>query len=296
MILLTGDNGFLGRYITAEFNNNAIPFQTINRNKADFKLDLSTSIPNFQNKFDTVIHCAGAAHKFPKNKLESDFIYNTNIKLTDNLIFGLEKVGLPKNFVFISSVSVYGLSNGILINENNDLTASDAYGKSKIICEKIIIDWCNKNNIKYTILRLPLLVGTNPPGNLGDMINAINKNYYFNISNINPKKSMLLAQDVAGIILKASEIGGIYNLTDGYHPTFVELSNCIAVQLQKGKVLTLPYFFIKLIALIGDTLIPFLPINSKKLSKMANDLTFDDTNARNAFNWQPTKVLQGFKI
>jgi nucleoside-diphosphate-sugar epimerase len=296
MILLTGDNGFLGRYIKSEFNNNAIPFQTINRNKADYKLDLSTSIPNFQNKFDTVIHCAGAAHKVPKNKHESDFIYNTNIKLTENLILGLEKIGLPKNFVFISSVSVYGLSKGILIKENNDLIASDPYGKSKIICEKIIIDWCIKNNIKYTILRLPLLVGTNPPGNLGDMINAIKKNYYFNISNINPKKSMLLAQDVAGIILKASEIGGVYNLTDGYHPTFVELSNYISAQLQKGKVLTLPYFFIKLVALMGDTLIPILPINSKKLSKMANDLTFDDTKAKNAFNWQPTKVLEGFKI
>ncbi len=296
MILLTGDNGFLGRYIRSDFNNNAIPFQTINRNKADYKLDLSTSVPNFHNKFDTVIHCAGAAHKVPKNQLESAFIYNTNIKLTENLILGLEKIGLPKNFVFISSVSVYGLSNGVLINENNDLIASDPYGKSKIICEKIIIDWCIKNNIKYTTLRLPLLVGTNPPGNLGDMINAIKRNYYFNISNINSKKSMLLAQDVAGIILKASEIGGIYNLTDGYHPTFVELSNYISAQLNKGKVLSLPYIFIKLVALIGDTLIPFLPINSKKLSKMANDLTFDDTKAKNAFNWQPTKVLEGFKI
>lgn len=296
MILLTGDNGFLGRYIKAEFYNNSIPFQTINRKEADYKLDLTNSTPNFLNKFDTIIHCAGVAHKIPKNKLESDLIYNTNIKLISNLLLGLEKIELPKNFVFISSVSVYGLSNGVLINENNDLTATDAYGKSKIICENIIIDWCNKNKIKYTILRLPLLVGTNPPGNLGDMINAIKKNYYFNISNINSKKSMLLAKDVAAIILKASNVGGIYNLTDGYHPTFVELSNYISAQLNKGKVLSLPYIFIKLVALIGDTLIPFLPINSKKLSKMANDLTFDDTKAKNAFNWQPTKVLEGFKI
>lgn len=296
MILLTGNNGFLGRYISAEFNNNSIQFQTINRNEADYIIDLSTSIPNFRNKFDTVIHCAGAAHKVPKNNHESDLIYNTNINLTDNLIFGLEKIGLPKNFIFISSVSVYGLSNGILINENNDLLASDPYGKSKIICENVIIEWCNKNNIKYTILRLPLLVGSNPPGNLGDMITAIKKNYYFNINNINSRKSMLLAEDVAKIILKASKVGGIYNLTDGYHPTFVELSNCISSQLKKGKVLTLPYLFIKLLALIGDTLIPFLPINSKKLSKMANDLTFDDTKAQNAFNWRPKKVLDGFKI
>ena len=29
---------------------------------------------------------------------------------------------------------------------------------------------------------------------------------------------------------------------------------------------------------------------------VANDLTFDDTKAKIAFNWHPTKVLDGFKI
>jgi nucleoside-diphosphate-sugar epimerase len=296
MILLTGDNGFLGRYIKSFLINQLVLFRTLNRTKADYKFDLSSSIPIFIEKYDTIIHCAGVAHKVPKNQQESDLIYNNNIKSTENLILGLEKIGVPKKFVFISSVSVYGRSSGILIKENDELLASDAYGKSKIICEKFLIDWCKKYNVIYTILRLSLLVGSNPPGNLGDMITAIKNNYYFNISQINPRKSMVLAQDVANIILKASEIGGIYNLTDGYHPTFVDLSNCISKQLKKGKLLTLPYFFVKLLAKIGDTLIPILPINTKKLSKMANDLTFDDTNAKNAFNWHPAKVLDGFKI
>lgn len=296
MILLTGDNGFLGSHIKKYFTRQFILFQTLNRSNADYKVDLSTTVPVFRINFDLVIHCAGAAHKVPKNQLECDLIYNTNIKSTENLILGLEKIGIPEKFVFISSVSVYGRSRGTLINENDELLASDPYGKSKIICEKIITDWCEKYNVIYTILRLPLLVGSNPPGNLGDMITAIKNNYYFNISHINPRKSMVLAQDVASIILKASEVGGVYNLTDGYHPTFVELSNFISKQLNKGKVLTLPNFFVKLLAKIGDTLIPILPINTKKLSKMANDLTFDDTNAKNAFNWHPTKVLDGFKL
>ena len=296
MILLTGDNGFLGRYIKAFLINELISFHTLNRTKADYKLDLSSSIPIFLQNFDTVIHCAGAAHKVPKNQSESDLIYDTNVKSTEHLIIGLEKISIPKKFVFISSVSVYGSSSGKLIKEDDLLLASDAYGKSKIVCEKMITDWCKKHNVKFTILRLPLLVGSNPPGNLGDMIKAIKNNYYFNINNINPRKSMVLAQDVSNIILKASEVGGIYNLTDGFHPTFGDLSKCISRQLNKSNVLTLPYFMVKLLALIGDILIPILPINSKKLSKMANDLTFDDTKAINAFNWHPVKVLDGFKI
>ena len=296
MILLTGDSGFLGRYIKNDLSSHFVLFQTLNRSNADYKIDLFTTVPIFQINFDLVIHCAGAAHKVPKNQLERDLIYKINIKSTENLILGLDKIGPPKKFVFISSVSVYGRSSGVLIKEDDELLASDPYGKSKIICEKIIIDWCKKNKVIYTILRLPLLVGSNPPGNLGDLINAIKKNYFFNIKHINPRKSMVLAQDVASIILKVSEIGGTYNLTDGYHPTFVDLSNCISKQLNKGKVLTLPYFFVKILAIIGDTLIPILPLNTKKLSKMANELTFDDKNAQTAFNWHPAKVLDGFKI
>jgi len=296
MILLTGDNGFLGRHIKEEFNKNTHTFHTLNRTAADYKLDLSSTIPEFKVKYDTIIHCAGAAHKVPNTKTDSDIIYNTNVKSTENLILALDLIGLPKKFVFISSVSVYGRSSGNLISENDELLATDAYGKSKIICEKIIIDWCNRNNIIYTILRLPLLVGEKPPGNLGDMINAIKNNYYFNIRNIAPRKSMVLAKDVASIVLKASEVGGIYNLTDGFHPSLLDLSNCISSQMKKRKVLTLPFYFVKLLAKLGDTLMPFLPIDTKKLNKLSSNLTFDDTNAKNAFNWDPQNVLEGFKL
>lgn len=296
MILLTGDSGFLGKYIKKEFESYSLIFHTLNRREADYKLDLFTTIPVLRIKYNLIIHCAGAAHIIPKNKSESNQIFTTNIKTTENLIRALEKTGIPEKFVFISSVSVYGRSKGNLLNENEDLLATDAYGKSKIICEKIITDWCLKHNVKYTILRLPLLVGKNPPGNLGDMIKAIKNNYFFNIKHINPRKSMVLAQDVASIILKASEVGGVYNLTDGHHPSFVDLSNSISAQIKKSKVLTLPYFFVKFLAIIGDTLIPVFPFNSKKLSKMTNDLTFDDTKAKKAFNWSPTDVLNSFKI
>jgi nucleoside-diphosphate-sugar epimerase len=295
MILITGDNGFLGTHLKQEFNNNAYSFHTLNRSDAEYRLDLSSTIPNFRSKYDTVIHCAGAAHKVPKNKAESDIIFNINVNATKNLILGLERIGVPDSFIFISSVSVYGRSKAILINENDELLATDAYGKSKIECERIIIDWCNFNKIKYTILRLPLLVGANPPGNLGYMIKAIKNNYYFNIRNINPRKSMVLAQDVARFMIKASDVGGIYNLTDGFHPTFYELSNYISFQMKKRKVLTLPFNFVKLLAFIGDKL-SFFPINTNKLEKMRNDLTFDDTNAKNSFNWSPARVLESFKI
>jgi len=218
-----------------------------------------------------------------------------NIKLTQNLLKGLEKKNISK-FIFISSVSVYGLVEGDLINEDQELKASDPYGLSKIHSELIITEWCNLNNVKLTILRLPLIVGLNPPGNLASMLKGIKNGYYFNIDGGLTKKSMVLCSDISKYLLNASEIGGVYNLTDGYHPSFSEFSNQIANQLNKSKPVNMPFLLARMAAKFGDLLGSKAPINTNKLKKITSNLTFDDTKAREAFGWNPTPVLEGFKI
>ena len=107
---------------------------------------------------------------------------------------------------------------------------------------------------------------------------------------------MVLANDVAKYILIAAEVGGVYNLTDGHHPSFYELSNYISKQLKKKPPKNLNYLVIKVIALIGDLFGSNALINSIKLRKITSNLTFDDTKAREIFLWNPTPILKGFKI
>jgi nucleoside-diphosphate-sugar epimerase len=269
---------------------------TLNRTVSSFNVDLSKDVPYFKDSFEYIIHSAGKAHSIPKNEIEKSEFFNVNVNGTKNLLVGLSKNKLPKYFILISSVSVYGLATGININEGQTLNAKDPYGQSKIQAEQLVIEWCKEHNVLYTILRLPLLVGENPPGNLGVIINGINKGYYFNISDGSAKKSMVLAEDVAKNIFKVAEIGGIYNLTDGYHPSFAELSNHISIQLGKGKPINMPLWLARIIAKFGDLLGNKAPLNTNKLKKITSDLTFDDSMAREAFGWNPTPVLDGFKI
>jgi nucleoside-diphosphate-sugar epimerase len=154
------------------------------------------------------------------------------------------------------------------------------------------MEWCKKHNVVCTILRLPLLVGENPPGNLGAMIKAIDKGYYFNIGGGKAKKSMVLAEDVAAFVPKVAIIGGIYNLTDGVHPDFYELSVAISKNKNKKAPYNLPLFIAKTIGFVGDVLGDKAPINSLKLKKITSDLTFDDTKAREIAGWNPHRVLQ----
>ena len=296
-ILLTGAKGFLGTYFL-NFLKDSNNLSTLGKKNCDYNLDLSKEIPLFDKEFDLVIHTAAKAHTIPKTENDNKVIFETNVLGTSNLLDGLSQsnIKIPKFIVFISSVSVYGLDEGESINEQMPLLAQEPYGKSKIEAERIIVEWCKNNNVVYTILRLPLIIGTQAPGNLGSMIKSINKGYYFNISKCDAKKSMVLASDVASFLVKSSQVGGIYNLTDGYNPSVSELSKLISLQLGKRNVPNMPLIFAKILAKIGDIFGEKFPINSAKLKKIITTLTFDESKARICFGWNPTPVLKGFKL
>ncbi len=294
-ILLTGSSGFLGKHIFS-YLNQKYDIYTLSRTHSSINCDLSVLQPTLPI-VDIVIHSAGMAHILPKNINEENAFFKVNVNGTQNLLNALDLAVLkPRFFIFISSVAVYGLNSGENINEDYPLLANDSYGKSKIETERLVNEWCVKHGIICTILRLPLLVGTNPKGNLGAMIKAIKNNYYFNIAGGHAKKSMVLATDVSKFILKASEVGGIYNLTDGYNPSFYELSNFISAQMGKKNIHNMPYIIAKLIAFFGDGLGKDFPMNSTKMKKITSTLTFDDSKARLAFGWNPNPILNDFKI
>jgi nucleoside-diphosphate-sugar epimerase len=295
--LLTGSTGFLGSYIKKTLIGEEV--YTLGRSECTICADLRNIATELVlPEVDFVVHVAGKAHIEAKSANQDNDIYDTNVLGTRNLLLNLEKRRLPKFFIFISSVAVYGLTTGKNISENSDLLATDSYGKSKIEAESIIIEWAKKHSIKYLILRLPLVAGVNPPGSLGSMINGIKKGFYFNIGDGGAKKSIVMASDIALLIKNLPEHmqNGIYNLTDGYNPTFLELSIHLSKQLGKSNPHSLPYFLAKILSLFGDIIGPNFPINSNKLKKITSDLTFNDSKARNALGWSPSLVLDDFTI
>lgn len=292
-ILITGSSGFLGKTLKESFKEEKV--FDLNRNSGNYCCKLEKDMPEFNEVFDLVIHAAGKAHCIPKTEIEEQSFFDVNVLGTNNLLKGLKKTGVPKQFIFISSVSVYGLEFGKLIKEESSLLAKDPYGRSKIDAERKIQEWCKTNNVICTILRLPLLVGLGAPGNLGAMIKSIKGGYYFNIAGGKAKKSMVLIDDIANFIPNVTSKGGIYNLSDGLNPDFKTLSSAISFSLNKGKILNLPFAVAKVMGVIGDLLGSKAPINSLKIKKITSELTFDDSKARESLNWNPRSVIDYIK-
>jgi nucleoside-diphosphate-sugar epimerase len=295
--VLTGGSGFLGGYIYAALQRAGFDIFRVGRSVSnEVSCDLANQVPNlsFLSESFVVVHAAGKAHTVPSNESEAKAFFQTNVEGTRHLLQALENLR-PEGFVFISSVSVYGKETGVGIRESDELAGSSPYAKSKIEAEQLIQRWCSAKGIPCLILRLPLVVGHTPPGNLGKMIKGIRSGKYFSIGGGKARRSMVLAEDVGIVAATCYNISGVFNLTDGRHPRFRDMEQTICRQLNKAIPLSIPMLPARILGFIGG-LIPKSPVNRNTISKMTQDLTFDDSKARKELNWSPRSAIDFFSI
>jgi len=105
-----------------------------------------------------------------------------------------------------------------------------------------------------------------------------------------------MVQDIANLVPLLIEKGGIYNVCDTYQPNFRELERLICKQLNKRLPLSVPYWFAKCLAKVGDALGEKAPINTLKLRKITESLTFSNEKAIKELGWKPMSVLENFRI
>lgn len=294
-LLFTGGTGFLGKNVMPLLTQQ-YEVTTCGITDDMLKANLAKDIPELPERYDVVLHACGKAHIVPKTDAEKQAFYDVNFQGTVNLCTALEKAGIPKAIIFISTVAVYGCEFGENIDEYYPLKGESPYAKSKIMAEEYLTKWCMDHQVRLGILRPSLLAGKNAPGNLGAMVNGIKKGFYLNIAGGKVKKSILMAEDIAHLLPLLEEKGGIYNVCDTRQPSFGEISMSVAKQLGKGKPLSIPYWMAWCMAKVGDLFGNKAPINSYKLEKMTKSLTFSNEKARKELGWEPLDVLTNYKI
>jgi len=295
-LLFTGASGFLG-YNIRPLLEKQYDVHTIGlTDEDDIKINMAKEVPPVNTHYDLVLHAAGKAHTVPKTEAEKQVFFDVNYQGTVNLCTALEKAGVPKALVFISTVAVYGCEFGEMITEDYPLEGDSPYAKSKIMAEEYLAQWCKEHDVELGILRPSLLAGHRAPGNLGAMVEGIRKGFYLNIAGGKVRKSVLMAEDIARLLPLLAEKGGVYNVCDSYQPTFGELSASVARQLGKRKPISIPYWMAWCMAKVGDLLGKKAPINSYKLEKMTKSLTFSNDKARRELGWEPLDVLTNYEI
>jgi len=296
-IIITGGSGFLGRQVSACLNKEHM-LLGFSGKAGVVQCDLRHQVPSIPVEVQYVIHLAGKAHSVASRKSEIEGFYEVNVQGTLNLLKGLENSrGKIRQVVYASTVAVYGLRQGENIDEKDPKLGTTPYAKSKLEAEGILHKWAEKHGVKLLILRLPLIAGPSPPGNLGAMINALKRNRYLSIGAGTARRSMVMGTDVGRLCsrLKGHECG-IYNLTDGCHPSIRELEKLVCQQLGRPMPRRIPRCVARVFGLCGDFVGRYSPVNSDKIDKLLSTLTFSDLAAKRQLDWEPRSVIDNFTL
>ena len=130
------------------------------RNRAD--LDRA-----FEGGIDAVIHFA--ALKAVGESCEQPLTYfDNNIGGTITLMQAMEAHGVDR-LVFSSSATVYGDAETVPVREDAPLQVTNPYGRTKLVMEQLIGDWCKaRPQASAVLLRYFNPVGAHPSGRIGE--------------------------------------------------------------------------------------------------------------------------------
>jgi UDP-glucose 4-epimerase len=171
--LITGGAGYIGSHISADFLRLGIPFNVIDINESKMVSRLSVDVHKdladirkiedldtifSQNNFAGVIHLAALKSVEESQQYPSRY-EQTNEIGTRNLLHVMKKYGV-KNLVFSSTAAVYGETEFGILNESTKMLPISNYGKSKMICERIIEEANREFGLEFVNLRYFNVAGT----------------------------------------------------------------------------------------------------------------------------------------
>lgn len=181
------------------------------------------------SEYDTVFHVAGIAHQ-KETKENTALYYKVNRDLAIETAKKAKKDGVCQ-FVFLSSMSVYGMETGVITKKTKPQPKSN-YGKSKWQAEEGI-STLTDDNFKICIVRPPMVYGPGCKGNFNSVIKLSSKLPAF--PKAENQRSMIYIDNLSEFVKLAIEraLDGVYTPQNREYMNTTDMARWIAEE--KGE-------------------------------------------------------------
>lgn len=260
-VLITGQRSYVGTQLKQWLAQWQDEFEvtTISVRNSEWKLLDFT-------KFDVVVHAAALVHKKEKLTMREEY-FRVNSDLTYELAVKAKQSGV-KHFIFLSTISVYGLEGeigkSVEINRDTPLSPKSYYGESKLDAENRIHslqDEC----FHISILRVPMIYGPSCPGNYAKLRKLVLKAPV--LPRINNQRSVIFSDHLSEFIRLLINKG-----TSGlFHPQNRDLFSTVDVVTKLAKIHNKRVWIVKGLGFAGRKLLKRVTIANKLFGNLTID-------------------------
>ncbi|MCX6135053.1 MAG: NAD-dependent epimerase/dehydratase family protein [Ignavibacteriales bacterium] len=309
MILVTGNVGFIGTYLTKALVKQGFKVHGIDLRPLRDSEDVvnhvqgnileKDSVRKAMEGADCIIHLAAEHKDFG---VDRDQYYRVNVDGTKMLLRTASEMKINK-FVFFSSVAVYGASqpssDGTLPNPNND------YGASKLKTEDAVRVWAAEDPAREVVILRPTVVfGPRNRANIFRLVRQVCDKQFIWVGKGDNIKSVAYVENLvdATILLLNTMAPGVLTLNYSDRPqlTTKEIVDIIAqkagVTVPSRRIpLPLALSVARVFDLLGNITRRDFPITSARIRKF-NTPTCHNAEKIFAMGFQPRySIEEGFE-
>lgn len=267
---MTGQNSYIA--------NNFGDF--INQHPSLYMLELmsvrdnSWETQSFES-YDTLIHAAALVHQSTKNSTLEQYD-KVNCQLSIELAKKAKKDGV-KHFIFLSTMSVYGLNTGH-ITVKTSLNPKSLYGHSKAKAEEALLA-LDSTDFTVTIIRAPMIYGPNCKGNFRSLHKIANISPIF--PKVNNRRSAIFIDNFSEFlkVVVDEKLEGILYPQDKEYLNTSDTVSLISQYSSKN-------IYISKLAGLGVNFLLFSPV----IQKAFGSLTYDPSLPGGPNNLEYNKV------
>ncbi len=269
-ILLTGAQGFVGSYFYTVYQ------KKYNIQKFSFLTDDFGVLDT--RGVDVVFHLSALVHQMAGASAEE--YEKVNVTQTLELAKKAKDAGV-KQFIFMSTVKVYGEETDDVYTENSECRPEDEYGKSKLKAERELLKLESEDFI-VSIIRTPIVYGYGVKANIKNLVHLVKKVPVLPFGKIKNRRSMVYVGNLCHLVdvVIEQEKSGVFLASDDEPLSTTRLIELIAKELNKKVYLIKIPFFEALLKLLK-------PLFHKRLYgslEVDNALTKERLNLKNPYS------------
>ncbi|MBI5558033.1 MAG: NAD-dependent epimerase/dehydratase family protein [Deltaproteobacteria bacterium] len=298
-VLVTGANGFVGRFMCDCLLRSNAPFRQAVRHEVQPRAENVVGVGEIDGATDWsralagishVVHLAARVHVL--RDVSSDPLGDyrrTNVAGTINLARQAVKAGV-RRFIFVSTVKVNGEKTvNSPFTAGDEPAPADPYSVSKFEAEQALWQIAGDTGLEVVVIRPPLIYGKGVGGNFRRLLELAQSGLPLPLAAVHNVRSLLYVENLTDLIMTGLQHvqapGHTFLASDGEDISTPRLLRLLAEAAgRSARLFSVP---LPLLLLVATTL-----GRRQELRRLTDDLRIDCEKTRTILNWQPPFSLR----